>query len=67
MAAPAATEAAIRRALSAAKAAGLHVSGFSVSREGKVEVQCGEPARAEELDSSAKSGQVVKPRQWGKR
>ena len=67
MAAPAASEAAIRRALSAAKAAGLQVNGFSVSRDGTVEVQCGEPGEAEALDRSPQSGQVVKPRQWGKR
>lgn len=67
MPAPAATEAAIARALTAAQKAGLHVTGFSVSRDGTVKVECSSAPESEALDSSRESGQVVKPKQWGKR
>jgi len=62
MPAPAATEAAIKRALAAAKATGLAISSFSVSRDGTVTV-----STAQNMDSQPESSQSRKPKQWGKR
>lgn len=61
MSAPAATQAAIERALKAASAAGLHITGFRVSRDGTITVETGAPAP---LDESAKAVPVSRPKQW---
>lgn len=61
MPAPAATEAAIKRAISAAQAAGLTVASFSVSRDGTVNVVTAQP-----VDSAHDSPQIVRPKAWRK-
>lgn len=63
MPAPAASEAAISRALSAASAAGLQVSSFSVSRDGTVTVE----TTPKSVDSPAPNVQPITPKAWGKR
>lgn len=62
MPAPAATEAAIKRALAAAKATGLAVTSFTVTRDGTVTV-----STAQNVDSQPESSQARKPKQWAKR
>lgn len=65
MTAPAASQAAITRALTAATEAGLRIARFSVARDGTVTVEA-HHAAAESVD---KPGNVVSPtpRAWGKR
>jgi hypothetical protein len=62
MTAPAASQAAIERALAAAKAQGLQVTGFSVSRDGTVRVDAA-PA-PDQVDKPAAAVQPLRPRQW---
>lgn len=66
MSAPAATEAAITRALAAANAAGLRVARFSVSRDGTVTVETA-PAKLESVDSKDSNVQPISPKAWAKR
>ena len=70
MPAPAASQAAIARALQAALAAGLRVTGFAVSRDGTVRVDTAppgaEPANTP-LDQSAKDVQPSTPKKWATR
>lgn len=61
MTAPAASKAAIERALNAAKAAGLTITGFRVSRDGTISVETAPPAP---LDESARTMPVSRPKQW---
>lgn len=62
MGAPAASQAAIRRALEAAKECGLQIAGYTVSKDGTITV-----TTAQAMDSAKEAGQVVKPKQWAKR
>ena len=64
MTAPAASQAAIQRALTAAKQAGLQVARFSVTRDGTVVVETAQP---ESVDSAAANVQPIKPKAWAKR
>lgn len=60
MPAPAASEAAIKRALAAAQAAGIKVASFRVTREGTVEVIAALP-----VDKAPANVAPLQPRQWG--
>lgn len=64
MTAPAASQAAIQRALTAAKQAGLQVARFSVTRDGTVVVETAQP---ESVDSAAADVQPIRPKAWAKR
>lgn len=61
MPAPAATQAAIERALAAAKAQGLAIASFSVSRDGTVRITA-----ANVVDSPEKAAQTRTPKKWAK-
>ncbi len=63
MTAPAASQAAITRALAAATAAGLHVTRFAVARDGTVTVETG----PKPVDSAPANVQPMKPKAWVKR
>lgn len=60
MAAPRATEAAIRRALAAWKDAGLVVGQMEVTRDGDVII------KAPQIDETAKPVQTAQPKPWRK-
>ncbi len=62
MPSPAASQKAIERALEAAKAAGLLVTGFSVSKDGTVAVTTKPP-----VDMQTASVQPLEPKRWAKR
>jgi hypothetical protein len=64
MTAPAASQAAIERALAAAKAQGLQITGFSVTRDGTVRIDAASLAAADPVDKPAASVQPLRPRQW---
>lgn len=63
MAAPAATQAAIKRALTAARDSGLTIAGFSVARDGTIEVTI----TREDMDSRRSNVQPAVPKKWAKR
>jgi len=63
MGAPAASQAAIQRALEAAKSCGLNVTGFSVSKDGTVQVT----TMTAPVDSEPGKVQPLRPKQWAKR
>lgn len=63
MTAPAASQAAITRALAAATAAGLHVIRFAVARDGTVTVE----TAAKPVDSAPANVQPIGPKAWAKR
>lgn len=62
MPSPAASQKAIERALIAAKAAGLQVTGFSVSKDGTVAVTTKTP-----VDNETVSMHPREPKRWAKR
>lgn len=62
MPSPAASQKAIERALIAAKAAGLTVTGFSVSKDGTVAVTTKHP-----VDMEPASVHPREPKRWAKR
>jgi hypothetical protein len=62
MPSPAASEAAIKRALDAAKGCGLRIMAFSVSRDGTVFVQT-----AESVDTPPANAPSPEPKRWQKR
>ena len=64
MGAPAATDKAIIRALTAAKACGLHVIGYTVKKDGSVEVRTAEPAP---VDSPPANVSRLTPKSWASR
>lgn len=64
MPSPAASQAAITRALAAALAAGLRVTSFAVSRDGTVTV---DTADAKAIDAAPDSVQPSTPKKWAKR
>lgn len=61
MPAPAATKAAIQRAIEAFQAAGLAIGAVSVSRDGTVRI---ETPVEKTVDMGAISGQRLKPKKW---
>jgi hypothetical protein len=63
MTAPAASEAAIKRALVAATAAGLQVVRFAVARDGTVTVE----TAPKPIDSAAANMRPLGPKAWAKR
>ncbi|SMO63873.1 hypothetical protein SAMN06265221_105217 [Paracoccus laeviglucosivorans] len=63
MGAPAASQAAIKRALDAAQSCGLTVTGFTVSKDGTIQVE----TAAAPVDSSRDNVQPLRPKQWAKR
>lgn len=63
MGAPAASQAAIKRALDAAKDCGLMVTGFTVSKDGTIQVE----TAAASVDSDSSNVQPLRPKQWAKR
>jgi hypothetical protein len=63
MTAPAASEAAIKRALAAATAAGLQVVRFAVARDGTVTVE----TAAKPIDSAAANVPPLAPKAWATR
>lgn len=70
MPAPAASESAITRALSAASAAGLQVTRFSVARDGTVTVETKPKAlepEAKSVDTPAANVRPLEPKAWAKR
>lgn len=64
MPAPAATKAAIQRAIEATKAAGLTPSAVTVSKDGTVRV---ETVTEIAVDTRRGSAQVLKPKKWSTR
>lgn len=71
MTAPAASQAAITRALAAATAAGLHVTRFAVARDGTVTVETAPKpvasAAEKPVDSPADNVRPITPKAWAKR
>jgi hypothetical protein len=63
MTAPAASEAAIKRALAAATAAGLQVVRFAVARDGTVTVE----TAAKPIDKPAANVPPLEPKAWATR
>lgn len=63
MTAPAASQAAITRALAAATAAGLQVTRFAVARDGTVTVETAPKL----VDSRTSNVQPITPKAWAKR
>lgn len=61
MGAPAASQKAIERALAAAKAFGLTVTGFTVSKDGTVQV-----TTAPAVDNTQSNVQPFRPKGWAK-
>jgi len=61
MGAPAATQQAIERALAAAKAVGLEVTGFAVLKDGTVDV------RTKKVDTASPEAEVFRPKKWGEK
>ena len=64
MGAPAATDKAIIRALAAAKACGLQVVGYTVNKDGSVDVRTTEPAQ---VDSQPDNVPRLAPKSWASR
>lgn len=64
MPAPAATKAAIQRAIEATKAAGLTPSAVMVSKDGTVRV---ETVTEKLVDTAKPSAQVLQPKKWATR
>lgn len=63
MAAPAASQAAIKRALEAAMGCGLTITGFTVSKDGTIQVMTSEAL----VDSGNSNMQPAMPKRWAKR
>lgn len=61
MGAPAASQKAIERAIGAAKACGLVVTGFTVSKDGTVQVTTTAP-----VDKPPANVQPLRPKGWAK-
>lgn len=64
MGAPAATDKAIIRALAAAQACGLKVSGYTVNKDGSIEVRTADPAP---VDSQPANVSRLTPKSWASR
>lgn len=61
MGTPAASQKAIERALAAAKSFGLTVTGFTVSKDGTVQVTTAPP-----IDNKSDNVQPLRPKGWAK-
>lgn len=61
MGSPAASQKAIERALAAAKSFGLTVTGFTVSKDGTVQVTTAQP-----VDKPQGNVQPLRPKVWAK-
>lgn len=67
MGAPAASQKAIERALAAAKSFGLTVTGFTVAKDGTVQVTTAPPTIApSEVDTGTGNVQPLRPKGWAK-